>query len=200
MLRRPRKRAATTRASSLGFQQSSMIRSAIARGDPDTSREREKARPTPSVAMSSTSPVRRSSVALPIFGSWCPGRPRASASEPFARFAAGSALISRPSTLPTPSQVKVLSDAETKARLIAAPRVPFKAWWQRSTSGTSSPLGFSRSAAPATWAAYPACSPWPRPSIAATSTPSGRGQMTARSPLATSPRRQRVATPHSSGC
>src|SRR5215208_3940280 len=85
------------------------------------------------------------------------------------------------------------------ARLIAAPRVPRRALWQRSASRTRSRLGLSRTTSPARRAERAASLPCPRPSIAATSAPSGRSLTTARSPLVASPRRHLVATLHSTG-
>src|SRR5829696_6162051 len=123
--------------------------------------------------------------------------PLPSARDPFSRVADGLLLNTRPSTLPTPTQVIVSSAGETNARLIAAPRVFRKAVWQRSTSRTRSRLGRSRTTRPAARAARAASPPCPRPSIAATSAPSGSTRTTARSPLVASPRRHLVATPHS---
>src|SRR5829696_4765057 len=122
----------------------------------------------PSVARTRTSPGRTSSVAVLTLGSSCPGMPLPSASEPLGRIADRSPLSTRPSTVPTPSQVIVLSDGEMNARLIAAPRVPRRALWQRSASRTRSRLGLSRTTSPATRAEWAASLPCPRPSIAAT--------------------------------
>src|SRR5215212_9755491 len=153
----------------------------------------------PSVARTRTSPGRTSIVDALMLGSSCPGMPLRSARDPFGHPAERSPLTTRPSTLPTPSQVIEFSAGETNARLIAAPRVSRKALWQRSTRRTRSRLGRSRTTCPAALAARAASRPCPRPSIAATSAPSGSSWTTARSPLVPSPGRHLVATPHSTG-
>src|SRR4051812_28548970 len=146
-----------------------------------------------------TSPVRRSSFVALTGGSSWPGTPVPSGREPFGCVADGSPLRTRPSTLPTPSHVTPPSDSETKARGMAAPRVPFKASWQRWTSSARSWAGLRRTTSAAVRAARAASSPCPRPSIPATSTPSGSRVTTARSPLVASPRRHLMAMPHSTG-
>src|SRR2546422_8466934 len=111
--------------------------------------------------------------------------------------AAPSPYSSRPSTLPTPSHVIERSGRANTARLITAPRVPWRAGWPRSRGGPGDSVACRSSAATAAWAAVAASAPWPSPSTTATSTPVPTGLTKCRSPDCASPGRASVATPHS---
>src|SRR5213596_4001119 len=111
--------------------------------------------------------------------------------------AAPSPYTSRPSTLPTPTHVRDGSCRLNAATLITAPRVPFRARWQRSSSGAGDSVACRSSAATAALAALAASVPWPSPSTTATSTPVPTGLTRCRSPDSASPGRAREATPHS---
>src|SRR5437870_7432604 len=111
--------------------------------------------------------------------------------------AAPSPYTSKPSTLPTPTHVMDRSCRLNAATLITAPRVPFRARWQRSTSPTSDSDACRSSAATAACAALAASAPWPSPSTTATSTLVPTGLTRCRSPDSASPGRAREATPHS---
>src|SRR5947208_517961 len=111
--------------------------------------------------------------------------------------AARSPESSRPSTLPTPTHVIDRSGPANTATLITAPRVPFRARWQRSTSGAGDSVACRSSAVTADCAALAASAPWPSPSTTATSTPVLTGLTRCRSPDSASPGRASVATPHS---
>src|SRR2546429_6916991 len=111
--------------------------------------------------------------------------------------AAPSPYTSRPSTLPTPTHVMDRSCRLNAATLITAPRVPFRARWQRSRSGAGDSVACRSSAATAAFAALAASAPWPSPSTTATSTPVPTGLTRCRSPDSASPGRARDATPHS---
>src|SRR5207244_13584389 len=83
------------------------------------------------------------------------------------------------------------------ATLITTPRVPWRARWQRSMSGTGDSVAWRSSAATAACAALAASAPWPSPSTTATSTLVPTGLTRCRSPDSASPGRAREATPHS---
>src|SRR4051812_22299730 len=123
--------------------------------------------------------------------------PAASGSEPFGRRDEGSPLSTRPSTLPTPSQVNPPSAAERNARLIAAPRVPRSPTWQACSRVTRSGVGLVRTTSAAAREARAASPPCPSPSIATIRAPSAMRLTTARSPLVRSPGRSLAAMPHS---
>src|SRR6266550_3576454 len=110
---------------------------------------------------------------------------------------APSPYSSRPSTLPTPSHVIERSGRANTATLITAPRVPWRARWQRWMSGTGDSVACRSSAATAARAAVSASAPWPSPSTTATSTVLPTGLTRCRSPDCASPGRAWVATPHS---
>src|SRR3989449_8813774 len=114
--------------------------------------------------------------------------------------AAPSPYSSRPSTLPTPSHVIERSGRANTARLITAPRVPWRARWQRWMSGPVDWLAARASGATAACARSAAPAPWPSPSTTATSTAVPTGLTRCRSPDCASPGRARVATPHSISC